>query len=234
MKQFLMIAGLICLSSCATKLRVPLNRMMSPETVGGAMNTEFELSSKQQVEGKVDVSQAEPYPLRFTSQAAMGYFAALSLLDSVDITWTHTASAPSLLGFKWQFMGGSLQQAGAGNSMAISAAFGGNEHEIDGNPKVEFETAATDVALIHGYWLTPNWQIFETLGYASYSYKGELSGSTSGEFGEDGTLLTVAGGTALVFRPYKLKFEAAYTQADWSEAGNKTYLSFAFGLGLFF
>ena len=46
--------------------------------------------------------------------------------------------------------------------------------------------------------------------------------------------MTVAGGTALVFRPYKLKFETAYTQADWSESGKKTYLSFAFALGLFF
>ena len=43
----------------------------------------------------------------------------------------------------------------------------GIEHEIDGNPKVEFEAAATDFALIHGYWLTPYWQIFETLGYAN-------------------------------------------------------------------
>jgi hypothetical protein len=213
---------------------MPLNRMMTPETVGGAMNTEFELSSQQQLEGKVDVSQSEPYPFDFSSQAAMGYYAALSLLDSIDITWSHTASAPSLVGFKWQFMGGSLQQAGAGNSMAISAAFGGNEHEIDGNPKVEFKAAATDFAVLHGYWLTPYWQIFESIGYARYSYTGELTGSTSGDFGEDGTLMNAAAGTAFVFRPYKLKFEAAYTQADWSESGKKTYLAFAFGLGLFF
>jgi len=234
MKLWWLMAGLICLTGCATKIRVPLNRMVSPETVGGAMNSEFELSSQQQLEGKVNVSGPAPYPLEFTSATAMGYFAALSLLESVDITWQHTASAPSLVGLKWQFMGGSLQQAGAGNSMAITAAFGGNEHEIDGNPKVEFEAAGTDFALIHGYWLTPNWQVFETLGYASYSYKGELSGSTSGDFSDDGKLLTLAGGTALVMRPLKLKLEMAYTQADWSESGKETYLSFAFGLGLFF
>ncbi|MBY0516702.1 MAG: hypothetical protein K2P81_07335, partial [Bacteriovoracaceae bacterium] len=230
----ILLTGLICLAGCATKLRAPINRMVSPETVGGAFNTELELSSLNQVEGKVDVSQSTPYPIQFSPVSSMGYFAALSMADSFDITWQHTASAPSMLGIKWQFLGGSLQSAGAGHSMALTAAIGGNEHEIDGNPKITFKVGATDYALIHGFWLAPFWQIFESVGYSHYTYDGELSGSPSGDFSESGKLLSLAAGTAILFKPFRIKTEISSVQADWSGMGKKSYLSWAFGLAYFF
>jgi hypothetical protein len=208
--------------------------MMAPETIGGEMNPEFELSMQQQLDGKVDVSSAEPYPIDFKPRSAMGYMAGLSLFDSVDFTWQHTASAPSMFGFKWQFMGNSLAQATAGHSMAIAGAFGGNEHEIDGDPKVEFTSSATEVSLIHGYWFTAFWQIYESVTLANYRYEGELSGSASGDFTDKGKLLTGAIGTSLFAKPYRLKGEVAYTQADWSGSGKDSYLSFALGLGFVF
>jgi len=229
-----LIIGLILLSSCATKIRVPLNRMMAPETVGGEMNPEFELSMQQQLDGKVDISQTEPYPVTYEPQSAMGYFMGLSLFESLDFTWQHTASAPSMFGFKWQFIGTSLSQTPAGHSMALAGSFGGNEHEIDGNPKVEFTASATDFSLIHGYWFSSFWQIYESVSFASYRYDGELSGSTSGDFVESGKLMTAALGTSLYAKPYRLKGEVAYTQADWSASGKDSYLSFALGLGFVF
>lgn len=223
---------LLMATGCATKLRTPLNRMISPESVGGAMNPEFELSSQVQQEGKVDINASEPFPLKFSDQRAMGYYGALSLAESVDVFWNHTASAPSIVGLKWQFIGGSLRQAGAGNSMAITAGFGGNEHEIDDSPKVEFESSGTDFSLIHGYWFTPNLQVFETLALSKYTFEGKVAGR--GDFKDEGTMMTAAGGAAFVLRPYRLKVEVAYTQADWSESGKENYLSWAFGLGAFF
>lgn len=227
---FVLVFGLA--TGCATKLRTPLNRMMTPETVGGALNPEFELSSQNQLEGKVDISTAEPYSLQLAEQRSMGYYAALALLESVDVYWNHTASAASVTGLKWQFMGGSLKQAGAGNSMAIAAGFGGNEHEIEASPKVEFESSAAEVSLLHGYWFTPNIQFFDSFTYAKYTLEGKVSGS--GDFYDEATYMTAAGGFLFAVRPYKLKLEMAYTQADWSESGSKSYLSWAMGLGLFF
>ncbi len=234
MLKMLPLIGLLCLVGCATKLRTPLNRMVSPETVGGSMSPEFELSQQQQLNGTVDTSGSEPYDLDFTTKQATGFYGALSLTEVLDVTWQHTASAVSLVGLKWQFLGGSLKQAGAGHSMAVMAAFGGNEHEIDGDTQIKFNTSASDFSLIHGYWFTPFWQVFETLGYSRYGISGKLSGDDSGDFSDEAKHLTLAGGTALLFKPYRLKLEIAYTEADWSESGKDTYLSWAFGVAAFF
>ncbi len=228
--------ALVALASagCATKLRFPLNRMVSPEAVGGVMNGEVEIGRMGQANGKVDASEEEPFPLEVKQQMAMSWFAALSFFDGMDGYWQHTASGPSMFGARWQFIGNRLTQGGAGNSLAVTAAIGGNEHETDSSPKIEFEVASWDASLIHGYWITPFWQVFETLAYASHSVQGDLKGAGGGDFKENGKFLTFAAGTALHFRPLKLKLEYAHVQAKWSGAESGTISSLAFSLGYSF
>lgn len=232
--RFFMVSFLLVASSCATKFRFPLNRMISPESVGGAFNGEMELGQQGQVEGKVNISEPEPYPLQLTQRTSMSFFGAMSLIESLDFYWNHTASAPSMAGGRWQAIGGSQQAGGAGHSLAFTAAFGGNEHEIEGATDVEFEIAATDFSVIHGYWFTPSWQIFETLAYTNYTVTGKLSGSASGEIDDKAKQVTAAVGTALIFRPGKLKLEAAYSKLDWSTSEDDSYISYALSLGLNF
>lgn len=229
----------ICLSllnilatSCATQLRAPLNRLNSPQTVGGNLNSEFVLSSASLVEGVVDLSGTEPYGLQLSQKQANTYAAALAIAESVDLTWSHAASAPSMVGIKWQAIGTSKQQAGAGHALAIALAFGGNQHEIKDSPRVEFEVSSTDASVIHGYWLGPNVLLFDSVSYSSHAFDGDVSGF--GRFSEQGTFLTGAAGVGFVFRPVELKTELAYTQVDWSEAGAESYLSWGLSLGLSF
>ena len=155
-------------------------------------------------------------------------------MESFDFYWNHTASAPSLIGGRWQFFGNSQQAGGSGHSMAITGAVGGNEHEVDGNPKVEFKIGTTDFSVIHGYWFTGNWQIFETFGYSTYAVTGDLSGSTSGKVDDEAKQLIMAIGTAFVFKPGKVKIEAAYSKLDWSASRDDTYISYAVSLGFNF
>lgn len=229
------LVGLLALTSCATRFRVPLNRFDAPETLGGVMNAEFEFSQQSQLDGTVDLGESEPYPVDFTERSSNGYQAALSVAESVDLTWKHTSDGPSMLGVKWQFMGASLGAPGAGQSMSITAAFGGNSHEIEGNPTVEFDLAATDIALLHSLWFTPAFQVYESLSYSSYNFEGKVSGGLSpGNFADEGKLITLAAGLGFVMRPIDIKLEMAYTKADWSGSGSGNYLSWGFALGLFY
>ena len=229
------LVGLLCLTSCATRFRVPLNRFDAPETLGGVMNAEFELSQQSQLNGTVDLGESEPYPVDFTDRSSNGYQAALSVAESVDLTWKHTSDGPSMMGVKWQFMGASLRAPGAGQSMSITAAFGGNSHEIEGSPTVEFDLAATDIALLHSIWFTPFLQVYESVSYSSYSFEGKVSGGPSpGNFADEGKLLALAAGLGFVMRPIDIKLEMAYTKADWSGSGSENYLSWGFALGLFY
>lgn len=231
----LVLTSVICLffvSSCATKFRFPTNRMISPESVGGAFNGEMELGQQGQIEGKVDVSQSSPYPLKFDQRTGTSFFGALSLIDNLDFFWNHTASAPSMVGARVQAFGNSQQSDGAGHSLAFTGALGGNEHEIEGPTDVEFKIAATDFSVIHGYWFTPFWQIFETIAYSSYAVTGDLRGANTGTIDDKAKQMTGAIGTALIFKPGKIKFEAAYSELDWSESKDRTFVSYALTIGL--
>lgn len=230
----LFVVSLLFIASCATKFRHPLNRMVAPQTVGGAMNSEIMIYQLQQADGKVDVSKPEPYPLRFSTTGSLGYYGALSILENLDVTWQHAASAPSMLGLKWQFFGTNLQQAGAGHTLAITAAFGGNEHEVDGSTRLNFDVSATDFAFIHGFWITPFWQIYESIGYSTYSFEGKLSGTTSGRFADTGNVLMGSLGTTFVLKPLKLQLEGSYSKADWDGREEVESFSVAFGLGFIF
>jgi len=220
---------------CATKMRVPLNRMVSPESVGGSMNAEFGLGQQAQINGKIDLSGGtSPYPLVFSETRGTSFFSALSLFETFDVTWSHVSSGPSLIGGRWQFMGNSLRQAGSGNSLALTAAFGGNSHEIEGNPTYEFNISAMDLALVHGYWITSWWQVFDSFSYSTYSIQGELRGGISGDVSDKVKQKTIAVGTAVVFAPLKVKVEMAYSQLDWSTAKDATYSSMGMSLAYFY
>ena len=208
--------------------------MMTPETAGGSFNGEVELSRVSQADGKVNLNKPRPYPLKFDTIESTNYYAALAMLESVDVTWWHVASGPSILGLKWQFIGNSLRQAGAGHSMALAAGIGGNSHEVEASPKVEFDVSVTDFALLHGYWLTPEWQIFDSIGLTRFSAEGRISGPGRGRFEDEGSLLMLAIGTAYRVGPVRLKVEYAHTRADWSGSKVKTNGSFGFGLGFIF
>lgn len=224
---------LLCLlfSGCATKFRYPLNRMMTPETVGGNFNTEVEVGKQGVSEGKVDTSGSSPYPLKFSQGSATSYFAAMSFVDSVDFYWNYVVDSPGMFGAKWQFMGTSQQTGGTGHSMALTMGFGGNKHEIDGDTKIDMRVGAFDVAILHGFWFTSFWQVFDSLGVSRYNANGTLSGSTSGKVNDSARQVTLAVGSALVFRPVELKVEWAYSKVDWSDSGSKTYSSIALALG---
>jgi hypothetical protein len=208
--------------------------MVMPQTVGGTMNSEFMVYQLSQGNGKIDVSKPQPYPLKFSSTSSLGYYGAFSILDSLDLTWQHTASAPSMFGFKWQFFGTNLQQAGAGQTLALTAAFGGNEHEVDGNPRLNFNVGASDFALLHGFWITPSWQIYESIGYSSFNFEGNLAGNTSGSFKESGTVLMGSVGSAFLMNPFKLQVEGSYSKSDWESQGEVENVSLAMGLGFIF
>jgi hypothetical protein len=209
--------------------------MLTPDTRGGIFQTELMLHQHSQTEGKINVLGPRPYVMESAATSGMGYYGAFSMMDSLDLYWHHSASAPSMLGFKWQFLGNSLQAQGSGHSMAIAAAAGANEHELDGTPTIAFKVGAVDATLLHGYWLTPNWQIYESLGYSRHSFDGDVKKIfLAGPFSDVAVFYMASVGSQLVIKPFRLQLEVTYTQATWRGEGKVNYLGWGLGLGYLF
>lgn len=178
--QNLFILILLFLStSCATKYVIPGNRFISPESVGGVLRVQAELQQNSSKIAAINVTDGNTNNrLQYNDKMRTGYFFGTSIMEQIDFIWYQTASSVSFLGARIQLLGGSKASKATGHKLAITAAAGGNEHEIDSSdPKIEFEMGGQDYSIIHGYRFSENILIFETLSATNISFDGKLSSS---------------------------------------------------------
>ena len=226
------------ISSCATKVRTPLNRMVSPESIGGSMNSEIQIAKTSSVQGRFDVSEDQPYPIQQNVASASSYWLGVSLLESMDFFWWHTSSTPSLFGLRYQIFGSPQLQNPQGHSLAITAALGGNEHETNSNPKLTMEIAARDFSMIYGLWILPYLQANTSIFYSSFDLSGKLKSSSDPTLNSNldytNKQIGMTLGLTLRWSAFNFKTEYAYTQSKWSDSSSKTFSSLGFGVGILF
>ena len=226
------------LSSCATKVRTPLNRMISSESIGGSMNSEIQLAKVSAAQGKFNVSQDKPYPISQSQTGTNSYWWGLSLLESIDFFWWHTASTSSLFGLRYQMLGAPQLQNPQGHSLALTAALGGNEHETNSETKLDMKIGARDFSLIYGLWLLPFLQANSSVFYSSTDLSGKLTSKSDSTLNSKldykNTQTGMSLGLTLKWSSYSFKTEYAYTQSKWSETPSKAFGSLGFALGILF
>ncbi len=178
MKRLITFFFLLVQVGCATQYIVPTNRFMTPESQGGAFNSQIEFQQTSGNQLTADLSNASVKDgVTDTLISRSGFFFATSFFDSFDLYWSHTGSSVSLFGAKFQFLGGSKTSKSNGHKMAFTAAVGGNKHQIDGNPSVSFEMQATEYQLLYGYRFSELILLYSNLSYARYLFNGSISSS---------------------------------------------------------
>ncbi len=128
---------LLFLVGCATnnvRYRMPTSRFNTPEVTGGSLFTldlkgranvnygsSNKVSTSDVIADVVGVDSAESV-IEETSQ--LGARIDLSILDRLDFFWNYTINAPSMVGFKWQFLGKTEEAFNQGWKSALVAGFG--------------------------------------------------------------------------------------------------------------
>lgn len=236
MKLCLRILPLLFLVSCATKYILPGNRFITPETQGGLFESQFEVQQTSATRLNIDGSSGSlDDGVIYNKSKRTGYLFSTSLLDMVDFYWSHAGSANSMLGAKVQLLGGSRLSKSAGHKFALSAAFGGNEHELSGDPKIKFKLAGNDVALIHGYRFNEFFMIYDSLSYSRYKFDGKVSSSNptfnGGRPGYATKLYGAHLGTELSFGPLFGKLEYGYQMIDTNSTKKRMASVFGYSVG---
>lgn len=224
---------------CATKYIVPGNRFMTPESQGGVLNSSVEFQQPSANQLTADVRNGSVEDGVITEEISRtGFSAALALLEPVDLFWTHTGGGNSLLGAKYQFLGPTKAAKGAGHKMAISAAFGGNEHETDTKDKVEFKLNGQEFQLLYGYRFSELILMYANWAYASYDFSGEVSSSDSvinglkPEF--ETRVNSIYTGLELNLSSFFVKAECGYQQLKTTDTKDFSHFIFGYALGLTF
>ncbi len=209
---------------------------MTPESQGGFLESQFEVQQSSATGVNIDGSSGSlDDGLIYRSDKRASYLFSTSLIDMVDFYWSHTGSANSLLGAKIQFFGGSRISKSAGHKLAFTAAAGGNEHELKGDPKIEFKLAGSDFSLIHGYRFNEFFLLYDSLSYSRYKFDGKVSSSNplfnGTKPGYASTLVGAYIGTELSFGPFFGKLECGYQMIKSQSTKNRMASLIGYSLG---
>ena len=230
---------LLFLTSCATKYIIPGNRFMTPESQGGEFRSSIELHQSSANQLTADVSKGSVDDgVTSTITKRTGFKFESSLLEQLDLFWTHTGGGNSLLGGKFQFVGASKTAKGAGHKMAISAAVGGNEHETEGSNKVEFELTGQEFQLLYGYRINEFFLLYSNLAYANYKFAGEIHSKDPVINGlkpeYQSTLYSLYGGMEASVGAFFVKLESGYQSIRTTDTKDEGNFIFGYAVGATF
>lgn len=233
---FILLLLFIC-TSCATKYVIPGNRFISPESVGGVLKIQTEIQQNSSKVASIDVSGGRTdNKLTYNDKIRTGYFFGASIFEQMDFLWYQTASSVAFMGARIQFVGGSKASKTAGHKLSLTAALGGNEHEIDGSdPKIKFKMNGQDYSLIHGYRFTENIMIYESLSQTNINFDGKIKSRdflfNGLEVGYKTTLYGLFVGGEFSYNSFMAKLECGYQIIKSTHTPDKEGVMFGYAVG---
>lgn len=234
--KLLLLLSLMSLVSCATKYVVPGNRFITPESQGGALRGQFEFQNTQAHQMTIDTSQGTiDEGVTYEEIPRTGYLLSSSLFENLDLIWSHTGSANSMLGAKLQFLGASRTGNATGHKMALAGLFGSNKHETE-DKAVEFILGGQELLLLYGYRITENFLPYISFSYSKYNFEGQISSAGSPVNGAEPSIETTIkamnGGVEFNYELLFAKIECSYQQIASTDTKEKEGFLVGYSFGL--
>ncbi len=232
--RLLVLLLLLFQAGCATKYMLPGNRFLTPESQGEAFRGQIEIQKTTGNELSIDTTQGTiDEGVIYSEVSRTAFLLSNSLFDQLDLFWSHTAGANSMLGGKFQFLGGSRVSKATGHKLAIAAAIGSNEHETD-DGVVDFTLGGQEYLILYGYRFAEEFILYSSLSQANYHFDGEinLNGSTIDGLQPkiDSRIMSLSGGMEASMNPVFAKLE--FTYQSISSDKTKAYTNFITGLSI--
>ena len=225
---------LLFVSSCAQRIKAPINRMISPEAIGYGLNMEYKQTGVS--EGLLDfVGSRTDNPLKMGKIMNRELVLGLGVARTADIFIRIPEQSTSLLGIKVQVVGDPSKAQASGHKVAFTLAMGAERDSFKGTYDVKLKSDAQDFSIIHGYrpnsWLL----LYDSISLTNYRIQGTVENATpsfnSDEFDYAAdNILGLQGGMELGGANFKLKLELAFQRITWSNTETKNYTSFGYAL----
>lgn len=231
-KVFFLIFTLF-LTSCAQRIKVPINRMMTPEVLGGGMGAEYQEVGFSS--GQLDFSDDDTDNALIMSQVQERIFHLdLGPVDKMDIFADVPKESSTRVGVKVQILGEPEKKRKEGHLLAFTLATGSAQDTFDSDYEIKLKSNLEDYSIIHGYRFNENVMIYEGLSITSYTFKGNIENpgslnSSTFKYSAENTLGLHAG-VAFGATGIKAKAEIAAQQIKWSNTAAETFYSFGYSL----
>jgi hypothetical protein len=231
----LQLLCLLLLPACATKYLISGNRFITPESQGEAFRGQIEFQQTGANQLTIDTNNGTvDNGVIYKDVSRSGFLFSNSLFDSFDIVWSHTGGANSMIGGKFQFLGGSRISNSTGHKASLGILFGGNEHETD-EKSVEFKLTGKEYLLLYGFRVNENFFPYSSLSLATYNFSGRITSSNPLFNGLEPELVTTSrslnGGIELSFDSFFAKVEASYQQLQTTDTKNRERFQLGYSVG---
>jgi hypothetical protein len=220
-------------TSCAQRMKVPINRFVSPEAIGGGAQVEYRDMTFSS--GVLDFSNnSTTNPLVMGTAREEEFYLGIGVSNNADVFVRVPKESSSLLGIKIQLIGSSAKEAAVGHNLAFSMGMGSERDKFEQSFTIDLKSDVTDFSLIHGYRLAPMLLIYDGISISNYSFEGTVSGATglnsndidyAAKNIQGGHLGVILGGKGL-----KLKLEYAAQKITWTHTESKLFQSFGVAL----
>lgn len=214
------------ISSCAQRIKVPINRFLNPEAIGGGFQVEYQdtgLSS-----AILDFSNnSTSNPLAVGTVRNESLFAAIGLSKDVDLFTKIHKESSSILGLKVQVMGAPFKAAVIGHSISFSLGGGSERDTFNSDFEITLKSDITDYSIIHGYRFSPTFLIYDGISLSNYSFRGTIKDEPSLDSDEiDYSARNIFGAhIGLIYgsENFNLKLEWATQKITWTNTDEKIF-----------
>lgn len=233
--NLLILSSLLFFTGCATKYLVPGNRFITPESQGAAFKGQVEFQQAGATQLTVDTSnETVDEGVNYTDVTRAGFLLSNSLFNQFDLVWSHTGGGNSMLGGKFQILGGSRSSKAAGHKAGLGVLFGGNEHETD-DESVEFELTGREYLILYGYRINQNIFPYASFSLATYNFNGKINSDNNNLDGLEPEFVTSSrglnGGVEFSIDAFFAKLEASYQQLKTDDTKDKERFTIGYSLG---
>jgi len=220
--------------SCAQRIKVPINRTISPEAIGSGFEVEYKKTGfshgvLQFENGEVD------NPLLMGKLQEDELYLGVGISRNADIFVKIPKESATLLGLKVQVMGSPSKDRKVGHNLAFTLAMGAERDDFDDVVQIELKSDVQDYSIIHGYRFNDMFMVYEGISLSNFTFSGKISDAPA-SFSDDqftyqanniigGHAGIEAGGAA-----FKVRIEYGVQQITWSNTEKKTFSFLGYSL----
>ena len=212
--------------SCAQRIKVPINRFISPEAIGTGLQVEYQETGVSV--GKLDFSDnSSSNALGMLKTSDRAAYLGGGISQSVDLFVKVHKESSSLLGIKVQVMGEPYKAAASGNKLAFTLAKGSERDTFEESFEIELKSDVTDYSIVHGYRFNSLVLLYDGISLSNYEFEGTISGATGLDSNDISyrahNIIGVHVGILLGSPTLNFKAEFASQKIEWTNTDSKLF-----------
>ena len=223
----LSLFSLFFLFSCAQRIKVPINRTISPEAIGGGFDLEYKKTGFSQ--GVLQFENGEmDNPLLMSVLQEDELYMAVGISKNADLFLKIPKESSSLVGIKVQVIGNSSKERAVGHNLAFTLGMGNERDTFEEGLDIQLKSDVQDYSIIHGYRFSESLMLYEGISLSSFQFDGKIKNAPSGFSGDKFSynaenILGAHAGLEVGSVAFKLRIELGFQQIQWSNTEKKTF-----------